>query len=154
MGKWGEVPDDIALTSRLVELSEEYYGGAWGVGATVFDRSRPEGWASTKRILSHHGLPQSAAGWAKLMERLTGLRTASHSHSNQRNAERRWGTERREREAQLDQPVQQLGDSEWRQAVAATEEIVFIERWRPIKRWDCRRHRYEVIGKEKVYEVR
>lgn len=154
MSKWGTIPNDIALTSLLVELSQRHYEGRWAVGITIYDQSHPGAWALGRRILRHHALQQGNVGWASLTKRLTGLTVASMEETRRRNAEARWAKERAVRSCALDDPVERLGSSEWRQAADSRQGLLVIERWREVKRWNPTRLRYEVIGKQKVYEVK
>ena len=74
--------------------------------------------------------------------------------TRRRNAQLRWERERSRRVQALDEPVERLGSSEWRQAVEATDGMIFIPRWRKIKRWDPQSKAYEIVGEQLVYEVR
>ena len=154
MSKWGAIPTDKELTTTLIRLAQNHYEGRWAVPITVYDQDRPRGWAKGKRILRHHGLPQNPAGWTVLTARLTGLTVASMEETRRHNAQLRWERERSRRVQALDEPVERLRSSEWRQAVEATDGMIFIPRWRKIKRWDPQSKAYEIIGEQLVYEVR
>ena len=154
MAKWGVIPDDTALTSKLVELSKKHYEGRWAVGITVYDYDHPREWAMARRILRHHRLPRTADGWAILTKRLTGLTVAPIDESRKRNAEARWAKAEANNLVALDEPIGRLGASEWRQAADYRQGLVVIERWRDVMEWNPLRRRYEAIGKQKVYEVK
>lgn len=154
MSKWGKIPDDNELTSQLLDLSQKHFEGRRAVPVTVYDQNRPKGWALGRRLLRQYELPQNPSGWAELMQRLLGMDVASIEEIRRRNALLRWSKVHEIKAEALDEPTERLGSSEWRQAADSRQGLLVIERWREVTRWNPRRLCYEVVGKEKVYEVK
>lgn len=178
--KRGRVPDDKELTSLLDELSQRLYKSEWTIGIATYDSYRPKGLALGNRILRARGLAANSEGWAILAQRLTKRPVMSIEEVRRRNAkkcvEARWGLGGNNFPAWANEPGERLGESEWRQARMVSDRMVlweadhwlteraltfvsghgmnYIGRWIEIRKWDVKRKRYVVVGKQAVLEVR
>jgi hypothetical protein len=144
---WGELPDRQALAACLAELSQRYYDGRYMPGRTLFDEQRPPGWRQALAIQRSYGQPQTSEGWRRLLADLGFTAPVAPPGIGLAVWRRQW-----QRTQALDAPL--VEEEKLAVHLPRPEGLPVIARQRPVRAWCPRRHRYVVVGRRQVWEVR